>query len=483
MAALLQTVPATPLHSYLTSAREAGCPRDQIENFLRAGIVLQPRQLAAAASARLCDRPDGPTQILFGGARGGGKSHWSLSQVVADDMVRFPGLKVLILRQVGKAARESVEDLRLRIFGGIPHTWNSSTATLSLPNGSRAIVGHFKNERDIDAYLGLEYDVILVEEATTLTATKRRHIRTVCRTSKRGWRPRMYNTTNPGGVGHASVKSTFIEPFRKGIETDTRFIPSTVYDNAFVNKEYKASLEALVGWERRAWLEGDWDIAAGQFFTNFRRDLHVVPVAQMPVLPLRDERDPSRGVVWPVWCSLDYGFTHYTTCYLMAQDGDGNVYAYDEHAERRWLPPRHVDAIKAMLGRHGLQLHHLRRFVAGADVFTNDRTGRTTADTYQELGIRLEKAHDDRINGASAILTRFGDAEADPPIAPRLFISERCSRLIECLPALEHDPHRPEDVLKVDVDDDGSGGDDAYDGFRYGVMEVDDKRSIKVIRY
>ena len=29
-----------------------GCPRDQVKNFLRAGVVLQPRQLAASAAAR-----------------------------------------------------------------------------------------------------------------------------------------------------------------------------------------------------------------------------------------------------------------------------------------------------------------------------------------------------------------------------------------------------------------------------------------------
>jgi hypothetical protein len=27
-----------------------------------------------------------------------------------------------------------------------------------------------------------------------------------------------------------------------------------------------------------------------------------------------------------------------------------------------------------------------------------------------------------------------------------------------CLPALQHDPNRPEDVLKVDCDEDGNGG-------------------------
>ena len=50
---------------------------------------------------------------------------------------------------------------------------------------------------------------------------------------------------------------------------------------------------------------------------------------------------------------------------------------------------------------------------------------------------------------------------------PTLFIHGRCGRLLETLPALQHDPNRPEDVLKVDVDDDGAGGDDAADCLRY----------------
>jgi hypothetical protein len=51
----------------------------------------------------------------------------------------------------------------------------------------------------------------------------------------------------------------------------------------------------------------------------------------------------------------------------------------------------------------------------------------------------------------------------------RGFIHRRCGRLIETLPALQHDPNRPEDVLKADADEDGVGGDDAVDALRYAV--------------
>lgn len=57
---------------YIAEAQRAGCPPDQITNFLRGGVVLQPKQLEASAAARLCDHPGGPTKVGFGGARGGG---------------------------------------------------------------------------------------------------------------------------------------------------------------------------------------------------------------------------------------------------------------------------------------------------------------------------------------------------------------------------------------------------------------------------
>ena len=47
---------------------------------------------------------------------------------------------------------------------------------------------------------------------------------------------------------------------------------------------------------------------------------------------------------------------------------------------------------------------------------------------------------------------------------------QHCRRLVETLPILQHDPNRPEDVLKVDADEDGVGGDDAADALRYLVV-------------
>ncbi len=44
------------------AARAAGCPEDLVRHFIAARVFLQPRQLAGAAAARLCDRANGATE-------------------------------------------------------------------------------------------------------------------------------------------------------------------------------------------------------------------------------------------------------------------------------------------------------------------------------------------------------------------------------------------------------------------------------------
>jgi len=286
---------------FVSAAVAAGCPEDQVRRFVTARTWLQARQLAASAAARLCDLPDGPTAIGYGGARGGGKSHWMLAQLGADDCMRVPGLKCLLLRRVGKSNLEAFEDLRRRLFTRLPHEFSAFRGILTFANGSRIIAGHFQNEKDIDAYLGLEYDVIAVEEATTLTSRKFQDISTCCRTSKSNWRPRIYSTTNPGGVGHSWYRLKFVLPMLEKRETETRFIAARVTDNRWNNPEYVRVLENLSGWQKRAWLDGNWDIAAGQYFTTLRRDVHVLD--SVPEGPMFDE---NRAVEW--FAAMDYGF-------------------------------------------------------------------------------------------------------------------------------------------------------------------------------
>lgn len=458
------------MDTFVRAAYSAGVRLDQLYRFLQAGVVLQPQQWLASKAARDADKPGGPTQIGYGGARGGGKSHWGLAQVVVDDCQRYPGLKALLLRKVGKSGTEAFNDLRRSVLPRVPHSFNSSSGMLHLPNGSCVVLGHFKDEKDVDKYLGLEYDVILVEEATTLSASKVKMIRTCLRTSKPNWRPRIYYTTNPGNIGHAWFKERFIEPSRKGNETDTRFVPATVYDNAFINTEYRATLEELSGWQRRAWLEGDWDIAAGQYFTNWRHEVHVIKPFAIPGH-------------WRVWGSMDVGYAHWNMMYALAQNDENKVYGIGEYAARRTLVPRMAEGYIGLLERLSIKKERLETMVAGGDAFNTESDGQAVVDKWKAEGFDFKRANLSREERATELLSRLGDVDAvDPvtgepkPIEPTLYIFNTCPMLIATIPTLQHDPHYPEKVMKMNIDDDGKNGDDAYDGFGFGLLVAKRRR-------
>jgi hypothetical protein len=224
--------------------------------------------------------------------------------------------------------------------------------------------------------------------------------------------------------------------------------------------EYIKVLEDQPGWRKNAWRHGDWNVASGAFFDTFSERHHVVDEI--------DEVRRPRG--WGL--SFDFGYTHYSVATLGFWDGEGNWWIVDEHCARKWLPERNAEAIHAMLARHGQKTTTLDYMVAGTDIFAKESGGTSVAQQYQDLGLYWRPAITDRINGAAEIARLLGDPDDEKsPKPPKLKIHKRCVRLIDNLPNMVHDPNRPEDVLKVDVDDDGNGGDDSYDSFRYLVAQ------------
>jgi phage terminase large subunit len=443
------------LQAHIFKGRDLGLAIDQQERFLKAGVLLQDKQMLFAAACRECDKPDGPTAVGYGGGRGSSKSHGVFAQMAVDDCQRVPGLKCLYLRKIGKTNREQFDDIRRKVLSKVKHNYAEQKGLLTIEGtGSQIRIGHFKDEKDIDAYLGVEYDLMVIEEATQLSFSKWKNILSCLRTSKTNWRPRVYCPTNPGGIGHGWYKQVFVIPYRNKCERETRYIQTTVHDNKYVNKEYLAYLESLVGWQRESWLNGSWDIAAGQFFTTFRasgKDCHVV-----------DSYDVTKAVKWV--CGFDYGWSHWSVFTSGYIDDSDRMFIVDASAGRHKTPQENAQGYFSMLARHRLHPYIVDRVSAGPDVFSRESDGTTIADQYRGLGINLECGKIDRINGWSEIIRRFGDP--DNGIKPTLFIHRRCDKLIDQIPLMMHNPNKPEDLEKVDVDEEGNGGDDWVDSLR-----------------
>lgn len=439
-------------------ARDAGCPRDQTEQFLSHGYVPFPWQWRFHAACRAADLQGGPVDIGLGGARGPGKSHAVLSQVGLDDCQRVAGLKWLFLRQTGMSAKESFEDLIGKTLRG-RIAYENTAHSLKFKNGSRVVLGGFHDEGDIDKYIGIEYDGIVVEELNQLTGEKYQKLRGSLRTSKPNWRPRSYTSFNPGGIGHTFVRERYVLPMREHRESETRFVPSTYKENPALNQEYIQYLESLAGDLGRAWREGEWDSFFGQYFKQWSYERHVVEPFEIPTSWFRYRSiDPS-------------GRDGVTSCHWYAVNSEGRVYVYREYYRTGRDHDEHARAIASMsTDRNGAQEAY-RYTVIDAAAFSKAGFSETMAEIYSRNGVNgLMPSAKERVVGWNAVNAYL---RHDSSTQPLLKIFSTCRDMIRTIPIAQHDEKHPDDVMSqrsAYTDIEGNQGhehQDALDDLRY----------------
>lgn len=435
-------VDSAQLERYMATAKAAGVTQEQMKLYGRMGYVALPWTFAFHLAARECDKDDGPVMVALGGARGPGKSHAALTQA-CEDCLRYNGIKLLFLRKVLKAARESFDDLVSRVCKYIPHTYTPSTYTLAFDNGSKIRFGGYNNERDIEAYLGIEYNGAVIEECTQLSWDRINKIRGSIRTSRADWRPRLYLSSNPGGIGHGWFKEEFVRPYREKRQAATRFIPSTYRDNPYLDSGYIAYLEGLPGALGRAWRDGDWDSFEGQAFPEWNDTAHVREPFEVPEHWIR-----VRGVDW--------GSAAPFCCLWGAINPDsGRVIVYKELYETGLTDVEQARRIAAMTAPSEKIVFTFADPSMWAsntlDVVTS------TADKYRENGVVLTKADNQRLAGKRRVDRAIADL---PDGEPGLIVFSNCANLRRTLPELTRDELNPEDVNT-------HGEDHAYDALRY----------------
>jgi phage terminase large subunit len=450
------------LERYLTAAHVAGCPADQAERFVRGQYVALPWALPFHAAARDADSETGPFWIALGGARGPGKSHAVLAQAGLDDCQRVPGLKFLYLRKIQKSASESLDDLARAVFHAIGYDYNTSTGRIVFPNGSRIIVGGFKDATDIDKYIGIQYDGLIVEEVTQIAERKLTELRGSVRSSKPGWRERAYISTNPGGVGHKYFKDNFVSPLRRGeigghafMGGAVRYYPSTYRDNPFLSAGYIAYLESLTGPLGAAWRDGDFDAFEGMAFPDWDDDSHVIVPFAVPAH-------------WPRWRAIDWGYAAPFVCLWLTRDVDsGRIYVYNEYSATRLTDRQQARMVVEYTSRGDKIAATYADPSMWAKKSMDDQVT-TTADEYKVEGVELTKADNDRLQGVRKLHRVLGSL---PDGKPGLQIFNACRYLIETLANLPSDPNNPEDV-------DTKADDHAYDALRYALTNYEAQRGI-----
>ena len=389
--------------------------------------------------------------VGYGGARGGGKS-WAMRWKFVLLALNYPRLRLLLLRRTLPELRENHVIPLLQDITGFAR-YREEEKVFIFPNGSRLKLGYCDAENDVYQYQGQDYDVIGFEEATTFTEAQVQFLLTCNRTTRKDFKPRAYYTANPGGVGHNWFKRLFIDRVYKGKERpeDYVFIPARVYDNFALmesNPEYLEILDNLPEDLRRAHRDGDWDVFVGQYYKEWRREIHVIPAFEIPPW-------------WKRFRCLDYGLNR-TACYWIAVSPDNMYYAYRELYEPDLNLSQAAKKIVAMTP----QDEEIAYTVASPDLWRRrQETGVSGIEVMFKAGLTgLVRAKHDRVMGWRVLREFLAPFEDEQGVkVARLRFFENCVNAIRTLPMLIHDEHNPEDVSDKCEDDAG-------EAIRYAVM-------------
>lgn len=442
----------------------------------------------------------GATEVLYGGAAGGGKSRATRAEAVvfAEEV---PGSRQLIIRKTyPDLARDMVPKMRQEIPPTLA-TYNGTDREWRFANGSVIELGYMNTDADVVRFQGAEYARIYVDEAGQHTEYRLRYLRSRLRVSgpvrermdALGYRPSLRMTANPGGVGHAYLKARFVDPAPPGVEwapppTDkvpnpgTRvYIPARVDDNPHVDSAYRQGLEELPTDERRALLEGDWDVYAGMRFGDWRRDVHTATPEDIADL-VRPGAGDARAV------GVDYGLDAPFAALWGVRHADGLVVIYREAYQAGLTPREQAEMIRDLeapgevdevAGRvvpvavdpstWARNPHQPARQPKAVGALDDDAPPPgSIADAYRQvLGRRVIRAKNERL-GSIALIADKLRVRADG--LPRLIVSTECVNLIRTLPALPRDPRQPELF-------DTTAEDHAVDALRYLLMQLEGQPS------
>ncbi len=410
-------------------------------------VQLQPKQ------KKFREAVDKYPVVFYGGAKGGGKSY-ALRNILLILLSEIPNTKGLLIR---KTYDELVSNHINQFFRENPvleQYYNRGDKVLKLPNKSTLNFRHLQYASDVYNYQGQEFDYIGIDEITQ----HQKEIFTILRSSNRTTnpkvKPRFLLTGNPGGVGHAWVKSVFInrqfEPNEK--PEDYYFVPAKVYDNAELidnDPAYLERLNALPDHLRRAYLEGDWDIFAGQYFTEFRRDKHVIEPFAIPD-------------TWKRYRSIDFGRTAPYCCKWYAINYDGYVFVYREYYQAGLDADENIENIKRLS-----QGEHYGYTVGDASMFSKTGHGETLAQIHHRKGIMIIPSSKDRIAGWNVMHQYL---RWDKDTEPMIKYFNTCVNSIRTIPELIHDEHKPEDL-------DTTGEDHSADTDRYFLQTLRERKT------
>lgn len=418
-------------------------------------------------------------EILYGGAAGGGKSY----AMVWDALFRclmFPKTHAYLFRKTYMELEQTLIQIACEIIPKKLGKYRGAQHRYELINGSVLHFCHCQNEeKDVKKYYGAEIQWLYIDELTFFQESTYNVLKSRLRANKSlGVVPMVRCASNPGGPGHAWVKSRFVDRGEYGkihvdthwsdalkmtVKTTIQYIPALAMDNPYIQKNYIDELERKPEALRNALLYGNWDAFEGQVFTEWadkpehyldRKWTHVVEPFEIPEW-------------WPRYVSLDHGFTHPWSLGCWAVGDRGEVYRYKE--VYGWSGQRNVGSKESLeeIGQRiyecmeperkaGIKIHG----VADPAMWDGSKGLAPIHQITDQCGIFFEKGDNARIAGKMQVHSRLA---FDKEGRPMMQIFKNCKQFIATVPFLSYSLTKTEDI-------DTNGEDHCYDETRYFLM-------------
>lgn len=410
--------------------------------------------------------------VIFGGARGGGKS-WSVRCKAIILALAHAGIKMMIVRKtypelMANHIKPLKETLRIGQKGSIAK-YNDSKKEITFMNGSTILFGYCDTDKDIDRYQGTEVDVLFIDEATHHSEEIIKKFM-ACVRGVNNFPKRIYLTCNPGHKGHGYIKRIAIDRIYEAGENpeDYSFIQSLVTDNHALMREqpdYIKQLEALPPKLRQAWLEGRWDVFQGAFFEEFRttpepQKCHEAGITEE--IALQEHRwthvikpfDIPKH--WKIYRSYDFGYGKPFSVGWHAVDEDGCAYRILElygctqtpNEGVRWSASQQFDKVVEIESEHPWLKGKRIQGVADPSIWDGSK-GISVSEEADKHQLWFEKGVNDRIAGWMQMHERF---KFDENGKAMYYIFDTCKHAIRTIPLMMYDEHKPED-LDTDLED------------------------------
>jgi len=207
------------------------------------------------------------TEVLYGGAAGGGKSYLGCCYIIWL-CTEYDGVRCLI----GRSKLDTLKKTTLNTFfevctqwgihANVHYKYNASTNVITFFNGSEVILKdlfQYPSDRNFDSLGSLELTAAFIDECSQITEKAKQIVASRIRykLDENNLIPKILLTCNPS---KSWVYNSFYKPHKDNtLPVYRKFIQSLVDDNKHVSKHYKEQLNKLDYISKQRLLFGNWE--------------------------------------------------------------------------------------------------------------------------------------------------------------------------------------------------------------------------------